>query len=95
MAISDVLFEACEEMEEYLQGYSPEEAAPYAKLVALMRAMCGYLDAVPAPSSHPEFDRLSEKRLTEWMACEVTPVIQAHQAVLAYCAQAQKNNEGP
>ena len=50
--IGDTLFDACEDIKRRLaDGVTPEEAAPYIKLMAIMEALGGYWDRPPSDNA--------------------------------------------
>jgi hypothetical protein len=80
--IGDTLFGACEDIRRRLaDGVTPEEAAPYVKLITLMEALGGYWDR--PPSDNAEYERL-------WNGIDVTPVLAAQQALIEYCEKSRR-----
>ncbi len=87
--IGDTLFDACEDIKQRLaDGVTPEEAAPYFKLITLMEALGGYWDR--PPSDNADYESLCDAIVTAWNGIDITPVLAAHQALIKYCEKARK-----
>ncbi len=87
--IGDTLFDACGDIKSRLaDGVTPEEAAPYIKLMAIMEALGGYWDRPPGYNT--EYERLSDAFLTAWNGIDISPVLAARQALIEYCEKVKQ-----
>ena len=83
--IGNTLFDACENIRQRLaDGVTPEEAAPYIKLMAIMDAL-GDWDR--PPSDNDEYQSLCDAVVTAWNGLDITPVLAAGRAMSLFCEQ--------